>query len=48
MNDIKVIKLNNYVKPIIEEVRGKDWILNGHNNSYFDYVYDCTFINCNA
>ena len=40
MNDIKVIKLNNYVKPIIEEVRGKDWILNGHNNSYFDYVYD--------
>ena len=40
MNDIKVIKLNNYVKPIIEEIRGKDWILNGHNNSYFDYVYD--------
>tara|TARA_R110000744_G_scaffold82750_1_gene162579 strand:+ start:13973 stop:15649 length:1677 start_codon:yes stop_codon:yes gene_type:complete len=40
MNDIKVIKLNNYVKPIIQEIRGKDWILNGHNNSYFDYVYD--------
>jgi hypothetical protein len=39
-NKFSVIKLNNYVKPVIEEIRGKDWILNGHNNSYFDYVED--------
>jgi hypothetical protein len=40
MSDIKIIQLNNYVKPKIEEVRGKDWILNGKNNSYFKYVED--------
>jgi hypothetical protein len=40
MSDIKVIQLNNYVKPKIEEVRGKDWVLNGKDNSYFQYVED--------
>jgi len=39
-NTLGVIQLNNYVKPIVEEIRGKDWILNGKNNGYFQYVYD--------
>jgi hypothetical protein len=39
-NQLSIINLSNYVKPVIEEIRGKDWILNGHNNSYFDYVED--------
>lgn len=37
-NSIGFVQLNNYVKPVIEEVRGKEWVLNGHYNSYFDYV----------
>ena len=40
MNNVTFIQLNNYVKPVIQEVRDKEWILNGHNNSYFDYVHD--------
>ncbi|AFM54726.1 phage portal protein [Nonlabens phage P12024L] len=35
---MKIIQLNNYVKPVIEEVKNKDWVLNGKNNDYFDYV----------
>ena len=37
---MKIIQLNNYVKPVIEEVKNKDWVLNGKNNDYFDYVKD--------
>lgn len=37
---MKIIQLNNYVKPKIEEVKSRDWVLNGENNSYFDYVRD--------
>lgn len=37
---MKIIQLNNYVKPVLEEVRGKEWVLNGKNNDYFDYVKD--------
>jgi len=33
-----VIQLNNYVKPVLQEVKSKEWILNGENNEYFDYV----------
>jgi len=40
MSDIKIIQLNNYVKAKVEEVRGKDWVLNGKDNSYFQYVED--------
>ena len=35
-----VIQLNNYVKPEIKEVKNKEWVLNGENNEYFDYVND--------
>lgn len=37
-NNISLIQLNNYVKPEIVEVRGKEWVLNGNENSYFKYV----------
>jgi hypothetical protein len=37
-NQPSIIQLNNYVKPVIEEVRNKEWVLNGKNNDYFEYV----------
>ena len=39
-NKVSILQLNSYVKPEIEEIRGKDWVLNGKNNSYFEYVED--------
>jgi len=39
-NNLSIINLSNYVKPVVEEIRGKDWVLNGRNNSYFQYVED--------
>lgn len=40
MNKIKVLQLNNHVKPEIKEVYGQDWVLNGKDNGYFKYVID--------
>ena len=39
-DNIKLIQLNNYVKPEIKEEHGKDWVLNGKQNAYFKYVID--------
>ena len=39
-NNIHVVNLSNYVKPEIKEESGKEWVLNGKNNSFFDYVID--------
>lgn len=37
-NDIRLIQLNNYVKPEIVEDKRNDWVLNGKDNDYFKYV----------
>lgn len=34
----KILQLSNYVKPKVKEEAGKDWVLNGPNNSFFDYI----------
>lgn len=39
-NRTKIIQLSNYVKPPIVEERNKEWVLNGRNNSFFDYIVD--------
>ena len=39
-DNIKLIQLNNYVKPEIKEEHSKDWVLNGKQNQYFKYVID--------
>ncbi|HRA73655.1 MAG TPA: phage portal protein, partial [Flavobacterium sp.] len=39
-NDIRLIQLNNYVKPNIEENKSKNWVLNGRNNSFYQYLID--------
>lgn len=33
-----VIQMNNYVKPVVKEEIGKDWVLNGKNNSFFQDI----------
>ena len=40
MSNLKLIQLNNYVKPIIKENKSKGYVTNGVNNSYFKYVND--------
>ena len=39
-NDPKVLvmQMNNYVKPVVKEEMGKDWVLNGKNNSFFQDI----------
>lgn len=38
--EIVLVELNSYVKPEIKEVSGKEWVLNGRDNSFFQYVID--------
>ena len=35
---VEIIQLSNYVKPSIVENRSKEWVLNGNDNYYFEYV----------
>ena len=40
MNDLRVFQLSKYIKePVVEEM-GKNWVLNGKNNRFFQYVID--------
>jgi len=39
-NDIRLIQLNNYIRPKIEENKSKNWVLNGKNNSFYYYLID--------
>lgn len=36
--DIRLIQLNNYVRPKIEENKSKNWVLNGPQNSFYAYI----------
>jgi len=38
--DIRLIQLNNYIRPKIEENKSKNWVLNGRNNSFYYYLID--------
>ncbi len=40
MNDIRLVQLSNYVRPKLEENKSKNWVLNGKNNSFYQYVID--------
>jgi hypothetical protein len=37
---VRVFELSNYVKPQIKEEMGKEWVLNGRGNWFFQYVID--------
>jgi hypothetical protein len=39
-NDIKLFSLNNYVRPNVVETQNKDWVLNGKNNYFYQYIID--------
>ena len=40
MAEIKLIQLSNYVRPDVVEDRGQNWVLNGKNNSFYQYIID--------
>jgi len=39
-NNVQVLQLASYVRPDIVEQYGKEWVLNGKNNEFFQYVID--------
>tara|TARA_R110000751_G_scaffold93304_2_gene182325 strand:- start:832 stop:2538 length:1707 start_codon:yes stop_codon:yes gene_type:complete len=38
--DIRLINLSNYVRPNVVENVSKNWVLNGRNNSFYQYIID--------
>lgn len=38
--DVRLMQLSNYVRPKLEEVKSKDWVLNGRNNEFYQYILD--------
>lgn len=38
--DIRLIQLNKYIRPKIEENKSKNWVLNGKDNSFYQYIID--------
>lgn len=39
-SDIRLIQMNSYETPKIEEKAGKQWVLYGQNNSFYKYLID--------
>ena len=39
-SQINVISLSNYVRPVVKEKVGQDWVLNGDKNYFYDYIID--------
>lgn len=39
-DNIIFLGLSNYVRPKIEENKSKNWVLNGRNNQFYQYVID--------
>lgn len=37
---IKLISMNQYIRPKLVENKSKNWVLNGQNNSFYSYVVD--------
>jgi hypothetical protein len=40
ISNIQVLQLASYVRPDIVEQHGKEWVLNGKNNEFFQYIID--------
>jgi hypothetical protein len=40
MNDIRLFQLNQYIRPTIQENKAKNWVLNGRNNDFYQYIID--------
>lgn len=35
---IRLIQLNQYIRPKLDENKSKNWVLNGKNNEFYDYI----------
>ena len=40
MSNIKLITLTNYTRPPLMEDKSRDWVMNGRNNEYYNYIVD--------
>jgi len=40
MSDIKLITLTSYSRPPLMEDKSRDWVMNGRNNEYYNYIID--------
>lgn len=40
MSDVTLIQLNNYVKPKLHEDKSKNWVMNGVDNCFYQYIID--------
>lgn len=40
MDNVQLIQLSNYVRPEVKEEIGRKWVLNGKENSFFQYIID--------
>ena len=38
MSDIKLITLSSYTRPDVYEMKSQNWVLNGKDNSFYDYI----------
>ena len=38
MSNIKLITLTNYTRPPLMEDKSRDWVMNGRNNEYYNYI----------
>tara|TARA_R110002124_G_scaffold238749_3_gene404007 strand:+ start:707 stop:2464 length:1758 start_codon:yes stop_codon:yes gene_type:complete len=36
--DIKLITLSSYTRPAVQEDKSNDWVLNGKDNSFYEYI----------
>jgi len=39
-NDIRLLQLSTYIRPTLQENKSKNWVLNGRNNEFYQYVID--------
>ena len=40
MSNLRFIQLSNYVRPDLREDKGKNWVLNGRNNDFYQDIID--------
>jgi len=39
-NEIRLVQLNSYVRPKLQENKTKKWVMNGINNDFYQYIID--------
>jgi hypothetical protein len=39
-NEIRLIQMNKYIRPVVKETNSKEWVLNGQYNFFYQYIID--------